>query len=288
MRVHREFVSFAYHPLNCLYTLYSYLVVLDCSVVDEWMVVEACPTEDRPRSESHTILRHSGYQALSSLKSVMSTDQCYSARSSTRTQVLDAIKRLTLSKNASEQYNSDDAVKYFAAIKRVLKETYNPGDPGHGMEKLIEENTPGLPREHPTNATSTFTTTAQNVLTQYQQQAAALNRQNLVGQNVLPLITDRTEAQDQADRLNLQNQAVIGAKEGATEGIVLQFGRDVTDSVLKTADGVDFKGIDEYHLYDLVQVCIQGAATSNRRHTRPPHQHHIDTLRLPKEDNQQC
>jgi hypothetical protein len=28
---------------------------------------------------------------------------------------------------------------------------------------------------------------------------------------------------------------------------------------LKTADGVDFKGIDEYHLYDLVQVCIQGA-----------------------------
>ena len=58
---------------------------------------------------------------------------------------------------------------------------------------------------------------------------------------------------------HLQNHAVIGAKEGTTEAIVLQFGRDVTDSVLKTADGVDFKGIDEYHLYDLVQVCIQGA-----------------------------
>ena len=40
---------------------------------------------------------------------------------------------------------------------------------------------------------------------------------------------------------------------------MLQFGRDITDSILKTADGVDFKGIDEYHLYDLVQVCIQGA-----------------------------
>eukprot|EP00956_Cyclotella_meneghiniana_P026310 scaffold56538_cov51-Cyclotella_meneghiniana.AAC.1 len=57
----------------------------------------------------------------------------------------------------------------------------------------------------------------------------------------------------------MQNQAVIGAKEGTTEAIVLQFGRDVTDSVLKTADGVDLKGIDKYHLYDLVQVCIQGA-----------------------------
>ena len=78
----------------------------------------------------------------------MSTDQCYSALSSTRTQVLDAIKRLTLSKNSSEQYNHDDAVKYFASIKRVLKETYNPGDPGHGMEKLVDENTPGLPRGH--------------------------------------------------------------------------------------------------------------------------------------------
>ena len=57
----------------------------------------------------------------------MSTDACYAARASTRTQVLDAIKRLSLSKNSSEQYNHDDAVKYFAAIKRVLKETYNPG-----------------------------------------------------------------------------------------------------------------------------------------------------------------
>ncbi len=188
----------------------------------------------------------------------MSADACYSARSSTRAQVLKAIKRLTLSKNSSEQYNHDDAVKYFTAIKRVLKETYNPGDPGHGMEKLIDENTPGLPREHPTNATSTFTITAQDVLTMYQQRAAALNAQNLTT-NVQPLITDRTEAQDHADRLNQQNQAVIGAKEGATEAIVLQFGRDITDSVLKTADGVDFKGIDDYHLYDVVQVCIQGA-----------------------------
>jgi len=188
----------------------------------------------------------------------MSADACYSARSSTRAQVLEAIKRLTLSKNSSEQYNHDDAVKYFTAIKRVLKETYNPGDPGHGMEKLIDENTPGLPREHPTNATSTFTTTAQDVLTMYQQRTAALNAQNLTT-NVQPLITDRTEAQDHADRLNQQNQAVIGAKEGATEAIVLQFGRDITDSVLKTADGVDFKGIDDYHLYDVVQVCIQGA-----------------------------
>eukprot|EP00956_Cyclotella_meneghiniana_P001307 scaffold1404_cov37-Cyclotella_meneghiniana.AAC.11 len=117
----------------------------------------------------------------------MSTDACYAARASTRTQVLDAIKRLTLSKNSSEQYNHDDAVKYFAAIKRVLKETYNPRDPGHGMEKLIEENTPGLPPEHPTSATSTFTSTAQNVLTQYQQQAAAINAQNLVGSNVVPI-----------------------------------------------------------------------------------------------------
>ena len=40
MRVHREFVCFAYHPLNWLYTFCSYLFVLDCSVVDERMVVE--------------------------------------------------------------------------------------------------------------------------------------------------------------------------------------------------------------------------------------------------------
>eukprot|EP00956_Cyclotella_meneghiniana_P028879 scaffold68484_cov41-Cyclotella_meneghiniana.AAC.1 len=181
----------------------------------------------------------------------MSTDACYAAQASTRTQVLDAIKRLSLSKNSSEQYNHDDAVKYFAAIKRVLKETYNPGDPGHGMEKLSGKNTPGLPPEHPTNATSTFTSTAQNVLTQYQQRAAAINAQNLVGPNNRGAGPSRStqHAKPSSHRSEREHH----------QAIVLQFGRDVTDSVLKTANGVDLKGIDEYHLYDLVQVCIQGA-----------------------------
>ena len=183
----------------------------------------------------------------------MSTDACYTARASTRTQVLDAIKRLNLPKTSSGQYNHDDSVKHFTAITRVLKETYNPGDPGHGMEKLMREHTPLLPATHPTNATSTYTATADSVLQHYRDLVANITPVQA------PLVTDRTEAQDQADRLNLQNQAVIGAKEGATTAIVEQFGRDVTDSVLRTADGIDYKGIDEYHLYDLVQAAIQGA-----------------------------
>ena len=116
------------------------------------------------------------------------------------------------------------------------------------MEKLIDENTPGLPRKHSTNATSTLTKTAQDALTFYQQIAQQLNTQNIIGPPVPILITHKTEAQDHADRLNMQNLAVNGAKKGATEGILLQFGHDISDSVLKTTDGINFKEIDEYHL----------------------------------------
>ena len=114
-----------------------------------------------------------------------------------------------------------------------------------------------LPPEHPTNATSTFIATAEAVINQFRVRAAALKNQNFM-QNLQPLITDRTEAQDHANCLNLQNHAVIGGKEGATEDTTLQFGTDVTDSVLKTANRVDYKGIDDYHLYNLVQDAIQG------------------------------
>ena len=36
-------------------------------------------------------------------------------------------------------------------------------------------------------------------------------------------------------------------------------GSDITDSVLKTADGSDFKGVDDYQIKDLLDAVIQGA-----------------------------
>lgn len=108
----------------------------------------------------------------------------------------------------------------------------------YGMEKLIVENTLILPpEEHSTDTTSTFTATAKVVLNKYGNREAALNSRNLLltGQRrkMKPTIT--------------------------TYRIRQSFGHIVTDSVLRTANGVDYKSIVDYHhVYKLVQVAIQG------------------------------
>jgi hypothetical protein len=76
---------------------------------------------------------------------------------------------------------------------------------------------------------------------------------------VLPTITAHADAQDEADRINMVNQAVIGAKEGAMEAITEKVGSDITDAILRTADVTNYRSIDDYELHNLVNAAIQGA-----------------------------
>ena len=59
------------------------------------------------------------------------------------------------------------------------------------------------------------------------------------GKTILPNFTTRTEAQEEADRLNIINQSVISAKEGVVEAVSKLVGSDITDAILRTADGSD-------------------------------------------------
>jgi hypothetical protein len=67
--------------------------------------------------------------------------------------------------------------------------------------------------------------------------ARADNLLKTTGKTVLPIFTTRTEAQEEADRLNVINQSVIGAKEGVVEAVSKLVGTDITDAILRTADG---------------------------------------------------
>ena len=74
----------------------------------------------------------------------------------------------------------------------------------------------------------------------------------------LPIIASWYNAMDEADRRNLTNQAVIRAKEGAAEAISNLVGSNVTDGILRSPDGKDHKGVDEYTLYEVMAAAIAG------------------------------
>jgi hypothetical protein len=59
--------------------------------------------------------------------------------------------------------------------------------------------------------------------------------------------------------LNIINQSVISAKEGIVEAVSKLVGSNITNTILRTADGSDFKSIDDYTLYEVMKVAINGA-----------------------------
>ena len=145
-------------------------------------------------------------------------DACFTTRATTRDHVKAAITKLTLPCNSSNQYTHDAITTFFTGVRRVLKSTYNPGDPGNGMEKLLTSSTANPPSLL-SRIRLTDAATITSVLDESRATANALSTTQLP---VLPTITTRADAQDEADRINQINQAVIGAKEGATEAFGLE------------------------------------------------------------------
>ncbi len=79
------------------------------------------------------------------------------------------------------------------------------------------------------------------------------------GKTVLPATTLQMEAQDEANQMNNINQLVIGAKEGIIKAITKLVGSNVTNAILQTADGSNHESIDEFMLFGMMKVAINGA-----------------------------
>jgi hypothetical protein len=179
-------------------------------------------------------------------------DACYTARATTKQQVLDGIEKLTLLKNENGQYTHDAILLLQKGIIRVLNSQFNPSDPGNGMKKLLDDGDNLLTRVKATDAV-----TADAVLKESKDEAKL--QSTISGTTVAPVFVKRAEAQEEADRLNVINQSVIGAKEGVTEGVTIKVGSDITDSILRTADGSDHKSVDDYTLFEVMTAAIEGA-----------------------------
>jgi hypothetical protein len=175
-------------------------------------------------------------------------EACYMARSTTKQQVLDGINKLTLHTNEHGQYTHDAILLIQKGIQRVLVSQFNPSDPGKGMVKLLDDGDNILTRVQSTSIT------AELVLKSAKKRADALS--TTTGKTILPTITARTEAQEEANRLNVINQSVIGAKEGVVEAVSKLVGSDIINAILQTVDGSDFNSIDDFTLYEVMKVAI--------------------------------
>ncbi len=76
---------------------------------------------------------------------------------------------------------------------------------------------------------------------------------------ILSSITSQAEAQDVADQLNVINQSVIGAKEDVVEAITKLVGSDITNAILRMANGSDHKSINDFTLFEVMKLAIDGA-----------------------------
>ncbi len=59
--------------------------------------------------------------------------------------------------------------------------------------------------------------------------------------------------------MNIINQSVIGTKEGVVEAVSKLVGSNITNTILRTADGSNHKSINDFTLYNVMQVAIVGA-----------------------------
>jgi hypothetical protein len=169
-------------------------------------------------------------------------EACYTARATTKQQVLKGIDKLTLQTNEHGQYMYYAILLLQKGIQRVLVSQFNPSDPGKGMVKLLDNGNNIL-----TQIQSTDAITAGSVSNQ-QRNALTNSRQGTTRKTILPTLTAQSEAQEEAKRLNVINQSIIGAKEGVVEAASKLVGSNITDAILQTADGSDFKSIDDFTL----------------------------------------
>jgi hypothetical protein len=177
---------------------------------------------------------------------------CYMARATTKQQVLDGVNKLTLQMNEHSQCTHNAILLLQKGIRSVLISQFHLSNPGKGMKKLFDDGDYLL-----TLVKSTDAITAGLVIKVVKKRANNLTA--LTGKTVLPSITAQAEAQEEANHLNVINQLVIGAKEGVVEAITKLVGSNVTNAILRMANGSNHKSINKFTLYEVMNLAIDSA-----------------------------
>ena len=167
---------------------------------------------------------------------------------------------LLIHKNEVGRYAYNNAQTLSTQIERVLKRQMF-GDSMGGMKWLARANI-----NTPTAMKSTVRIQKCNVLKAAKESSDKVRTTN---NKVEPEIMTNTNAQEEADRQNNFRLSAIGVKEAITPGIMQLVREPITNPILRTADGTDFKNVNKYRLQELMKEIIEGGerleATNIRR-----------------------
>ena len=143
-------------------------------------------------------------------------------------------------------YSSIDANNLTMGIERVLRGTFNAFGGDVRMLPLLTLSTNAMNPSTLSGIRSTDVATVESVLAESKAEADAINKKKIRDtDDVLPQIATRADAIDEANRRNENIQAIIGAKEGLAEALSVKVGARIINAIVKSADGSDFKSIDD-------------------------------------------
>ena len=182
-------------------------------------------------------------------------DAAVTARYAAKTLMLELLTKHELPSTATGQYNVESATRWIAAMERDLREFYVPGG-SRNNDGVLQLCNAGSDLA---NIKSTDIHTVASVLQHHKDLASRKTLASTTGTTYQPEITTRTDANDEAERINTRVQTVIGVKEAIAEAITKTFGKHVTNAVLRTADATDFKSVNDWQVEQLLEAVRQGA-----------------------------
>ena len=171
-------------------------------------------------------------------------------RSDAQARVKAQKQEILIHKNNVGGYEYNAVVTLIKQINRVLK------------NQLFEESADGMVG---------LGSATPNTLTGYQSNVD-INKSNVKKQSiaeaeayssndyiVAPEITTNANTQDEVDRQNTERLAAIGVKDAISAAITKIVGAQITNPILRTTDGSDFRTFNEYDLHQLLSAVKGGA-----------------------------
>jgi len=161
----------------------------------------------------------------------------FKVRSEAKERVLAAFTVIDIRKNevGGDAYN--DANTLVTEIKRVLAEQLFK-DSMDRMKGLLSTTKNTL-----TESKATISIKRKDVLKDLNDAADRLS--NSSGTTVQPEMATNNDAQEEEDRQNTYQLEAIGVKEGVAGSITKIIGKDITNRILRTSDGISFKSLDK-------------------------------------------